>query len=138
MPPGSTTPHHASSMIGRLLVRQATSGDGDAIVETLAEAARWVEELDGTIMWVEGELEDERIRAEARSGMFVVAEVEGRVAGAMRFQLEDRLFWPDLEEAESAFVHRLAIRRAFAGQGISTALLEWAVHRAHALGKRFL
>jgi GNAT superfamily N-acetyltransferase len=70
--------------------------------------------------------------------MFVVAEVEGRVAGAMRFQLEDRLFWPDLEEAESAFVHRLAIRRAFAGQGISTALLEWAVHRAHALGKRFL
>ena len=125
-------------MIGRLLIRQATSADADAIVDTLAEAARWVEELDGTIMWVEGELEDERIRAEARSGMFVVAEVEGRVAGAMRFQLEDRLFWPDLEEAESAFVHRLAIRRAFAGQGISTALLEWAVHRAHALGKRFL
>jgi len=125
-------------VIGRLLIRQATSADADAIVDTLAEAARWVEELDGTIMWVEGELEDERIRAEARSGMFVVAEVEGRVAGAMRFQLEDRLFWPDLEEAESAFVHRLAIRRAFAGQGISTALLEWAVHRAHALGKRFL
>jgi GNAT superfamily N-acetyltransferase len=134
----SNTPYHTSAVIGRLLIRQATSADADAIVDTLAEAARWVEELDGTIMWVEGELEDERIRAEARSGMFVVAEVEGRVAGAMRFQLEDRLFWPDLEEAESAFVHRLAIRRAFAGQGISTALLEWAVHRAHALGKRFL
>ena len=134
----SNTPYRTSAVIGRLLIRQATSADADAIVDTLAEAARWVEELDGTIMWVEGELEDERIRAEARSGMFVVAEVEGRVAGAMRFQLEDRLFWPDLEEAESAFVHRLAIRRAFAGQGISTALLEWAVHRAHALGKRFL
>jgi GNAT superfamily N-acetyltransferase len=141
MPPEATTPHHASSMIGRLLVRQATSGDGDAIVETLAEAARWVEELDGTIMWVEGELEDERIRAEAGAGMFVVAEVEGRVAGAMRFQLEDRLFWPDLDAAESAlsaFVHRLAVNRAFAGQGISTALLEWAVHRARSLDKRYL
>ena len=126
------------SVTGPLVIRQATSGDADAIVETLAEAARWVEELDGTIMWVEGELEDERVRAEAGTGMFVVAEIDGRVAGAMRFQLEDRLFWPDLDDAESAFVHRLAVRRALAGHGISTALLEWAVHRARSLGKRYL
>ena len=132
------TPHHTSAVIGRLLIREATSADANAIVHTLAEAARWVEELDGTIMWVEGELEDERVRAEAGAGMFVVAEVDGRVAGAMRFQLEDRLFWPDLDDAESAFVHRLAVRRAFAGHGISTALLEWAVDRARALNKRYL
>lgn len=137
-PPESTTPHHASVAIGRLLVRQATSADADAIVATLIEAARWVEELDGTIMWVEGELEEERVRAEAVAGMFVVAEVDGRVAGAMRFQLEDRLFWPDVDDIDSAFVHRLAVRRACAGQGISTALLEWAVDRARTLGKRYL
>ena len=134
----STTPDRASNVIGRLLIRQATSADADAIVETLAEAARWVEELDGTIMWVEGELEQERVRAEADAAMFVVGEVHGRVAGAMRFQLEDRLFWPDLDGADSAFVHRLAVRRAFAGQGISTALLEWGVERARTLGKRYL
>jgi GNAT superfamily N-acetyltransferase len=137
-PRESTMPDRASNVIGRLLIRPATSADVDAIVETLAEAARWVEELDGTIMWVEGELEQERVRAEADSAMFVVGEVDGRVAGAMRFQLEDRLFWPDLDGADSAFVHRLAVRRAFAGQGISTALLEWAVDRARTLGKRHL
>ena len=138
MSPEFMTPHHTSDVIGRLLIRQATSADADAILETLAEAARWVEELDGTIMWIEGELEDERIRAEAGAGMFVVAELDGRVAGAMRFQLEDRLFWPDLNDAESAFVHRLAVRRACAGHGISTALLEWAVHRARSLDKQYL
>jgi GNAT superfamily N-acetyltransferase len=137
-PPEATTPHHRSSMIGRLLIRRATSADADAIVETLAEAARWVEDLDGTVMWVEGELEDERVRLEAAAGMFVVGEVDGRVAGAMRFQLEDQLFWPDLNAADSAFVHRLAVRRAFAGQGISTALLESAVDRARTLGRRYL
>ena len=137
-PRESTTPDRASNVIGRLLIRQATSADADAIVETLAEAARWVEELDGTIMWVEGELEQERVRAETEAAMFVVGEVDGRVAGAMRFQLEDRLFWPDLDGADSAFVHRLAVRRAFAGQGISTALLEWGVNRARTLGKRYL
>jgi GNAT superfamily N-acetyltransferase len=121
-----------------MVIRQATSADSDAIVETLIEAANWVEALDGTIMWVEGELEEERVRAEAESGMFVVAEVDGRVVGAMRFQLEDRLFWPDLDARDSAFVHRLAVKRAFAGQGISTALVEWAVDRARTLGKRYL
>jgi GNAT superfamily N-acetyltransferase len=89
-------------------------------------------------MWVEGELEEERVRAEAGAAMFVVAEVDGRLGGAMRFQLEDQLFWPDLDATDSAFVHRLAIRRACAGQGISTALLEWAVDRARTLGKRYL
>ena len=102
------------------------------------EAAKWVEQLDGTVMWVEGELEEDRIRAEVRAGMFVVAEIDGQIAGAIRFQLEDRLFWPDLDGRDSAFVHRLAVRRAFAGQGISSALLAWTVNRARGLGKRYL
>jgi GNAT superfamily N-acetyltransferase len=138
MSPESLTPQHVSSVVGRVLIRQATSADAATIVETLAEAAKWVEELDGTIMWVEGELEAARVRAEADAGMFVLAEVNGRVAGAVRFQLEDRLFWPDLDGSDAAFVHRLAVRRAFAGQGVSKALLEWTVDRARALGKRYL
>ena len=108
------------------------------MIETLREAADWVEQLDGTVMWVEGELEDAHVKAEVEAGLFVVAEVDGRVTGAMRFQLEDRLFWPDLNSADSAFVHRLAVRRAVAGQGISTALLQWAVDRTRTLGRCYL
>jgi len=138
MPPESTERQHASSGAGRTLIREASPVDADAIIETLIEAAKWVEELDGTIMWVEGEFEEARVRAEVRAGMFVVAEVDGRMAGTIRFQLEDRLFWPDLDGRDSAFVHRLAVRRAFAGQGVSKALLESTVDRARALGKRYL
>jgi GNAT superfamily N-acetyltransferase len=119
-------------------IRHATADDTRALVETLTEALNWVEQLDGTIMWVEGELEEHCVRAEAAAGMFVVAEADGRVIGAMRFQLEDRLFWPDLDGRDSAFVHRLAVRRAHAGHGVSTLLLEWAVDRARALEKRYL
>lgn len=138
MPHNAAEQRRAASHVAQLVIREASAADAPMIADTLIEAAKWVEQLDGTVMWVEGELEEDRVRAEVHGGMFVVAEIDGQIAGALRFQLEDRLFWPDLEEAESAFVHRLAIRRAFAGQGISTALLEWAVHRAHALGKRFL
>ena len=121
-----------------IAIRQATVEDTRALVDTLTEAAHWVEQLDGTIMWVEGELQEERVRAEAEAGMFVVAAADGQVIGAIRFQLEDQLFWPDLDGSDSAFVHRLAVRRSHAGQGISTALLQWAVTRARALGKRYL
>lgn len=121
-----------------IVIRQATGEDTRALVEILTEAANWVEHMDGTIMWVEGELEEHRVRAEAEAGMFVVAEAEGIVVGAIRFQLDDRLFWPDLDGRDSAFVHRLAVRRSHAGQGISTALVQWTVDRARSLGKRYL
>ena len=121
-----------------LVIRQATPADTPAVVAALTEAARWVQALDGSIMWVEGELEESRITTEIAACMFVVAEVDGDIAGAMRFQLDDTLFWPDLDGTDSAFVHRLAVRRAYARQGVSTALLQWAVDRARTLGKSYL
>ena len=119
-----------------VVIRPATADDTRALVDILTDALKWVEQLDGTIMWVEGELEEPRVRAEA--GMFVVAESEGRIVGAVRFQLNDPLFWPDIDGSDSAFVHRLAVRRSHAGKGVSTALLQWAVDRARTLGKRYL
>ncbi len=56
----------------------------------------------------------------------------------LRFQLEDSLFWPDVPTNDSAFVHRLAVRRNFAGGEFSKVLLEWAVERTRSLGRKFL
>jgi GNAT superfamily N-acetyltransferase len=138
MHPNPVEPPVSALQAGQLVIRDASLPDAPPIADTLIEAAKWVEQLDGTVMWVEGELEEDRVRDEVRAGMFVVAEIDGQLARAIRFQLEDRLFWPDLDGRDSAFVHRLAVRRAFAGQGISSALLEWTVERARALGKRYL
>jgi len=108
------------------------------VEDILVEASRWVDSL-GVVMWDEGELDAARIAAEAAAGQFVIAEVDGDAAGVIRFQLEDLLFWPDLPSPqESAFVHRLAVRRKFKGQGVSDALLAWSVDRARSLGKRHL
>jgi GNAT superfamily N-acetyltransferase len=78
------------------------------------------------------------IVADVDSGQFFLAECDGVPAGAIRFQLEDRLFWPDLPQDDSAFVHRLAVRRRFAGGEVSSALFLWAIARTHTLGRRFL
>jgi GNAT superfamily N-acetyltransferase len=118
-------------------IRQAQAPDSAVIEDMLQEAARWVDAL-GVVMWDEGELDAQRIAREAAEGQFFIAEVDGDPAGAVRFQLEDQLFWPDLAGNDSAFIHRLVVRRRYKGLGISTELMKWAVSRARSLGKNYL
>jgi len=119
-------------------IRQAQSCDAAIVEAMLVEASRWVDAL-GEVMWDTGELAPERIATETAAGQFYLAIADGELAGAIRFQLEDTLFWPDLPpDHTSAFVHRLVVRRRYKGQGISTALLQWALDHARALGRSHL
>jgi GNAT superfamily N-acetyltransferase len=78
------------------------------------------------------------ITADVQSGLFFLAEYDGEPAGTIRYQLEDRLFWPDVPQDDSAFIHRLAVQRRFAGGDVSSALLLWAIARTDKLGRRYL
>jgi GNAT superfamily N-acetyltransferase len=120
-----------------LIIRQAMPQDVRALAEILQEAARWLEDR-GMAMWQMDELRPSRIAEEVNSGLFFLAERDGEAAGTIGFQLEDKLFWPDTEQEDSAFIHRLAIRRRFAGGDVSSALILWAIARAHSLGRRYL
>jgi GNAT superfamily N-acetyltransferase len=120
-----------------IVVRQAHREDAPAIEALLVEAARWVDAL-GVVMWEQHELASAAIAAEVAAGQFFIAERDGVAAGAIRFQLEDPLFWPDIPSHDSAFVHRLVAGRAHQGQGVSTALLQWAVAHARGLARSYL
>lgn len=120
-----------------VVVRDATSGDTDIIHRLLLEAAGWVDAL-GVVMWEQGELDRAQVEREVGDGMFLLAEVDGAPAGAVRFQETDALFWPDIDQTDSAFVHRLIVARAFKGQGVSQALLQAAADRARTAGKSWL
>jgi GNAT superfamily N-acetyltransferase len=120
-----------------IIIRQATGRDTERVSAVLLEAARWLRER-GTPMWRDDELLPERIATDVARGSFYLAECDQEVVGAIKFQLQDTLFWPDTPADEAAFIHRIAIRRAFAGGQLSTTLLRWAAERAKSLGRRFL
>ena len=120
-----------------IIIRPATMQDLDAAVGILDEAARWLEQS-GMPMWRDNELTAERVAADIAANLFYLAECSGELAGTLKFQLEDPQFWPDLPQGEAAYIHRLAVRRRFAGQDVSTALMQWAVERARSLGRRCL
>ena len=89
-------------------------------------------------MWRKDEVVPERVVEDATAGLFFLAESAGEAVGTLKFQCSDTVFWPDVPQDESAFVHRIAVRRRFSGVGVSSALLEWAAERACTLDRRYL
>ncbi|MBD2725552.1 GNAT family N-acetyltransferase [Nostoc sp. FACHB-892] len=118
-------------------IRQATIQDTVIVSDVLLEAALWLQER-GIPLWGDSEVSLESISEDVANGLFFIAEWAGEPAGTIKFQLEDLLFWPDISQVESAFVHRLAVRRRYSGGKTSSALLTWAVEYAQTLGKRYL
>ncbi len=119
------------------LIRQAAVHEAPLVAEILGEASHWLEER-GIPMWHADELSPDRIAADVAAGLFFIGEWGGQLACTVKFQLSDELFWPDITRDQSAFIHRLALRRQFSGGQVSSDVFRWAAQRAHSLGRSFL
>jgi len=121
----------------KIAIRQAMPRDVKLVSDILGEAALWLDQC-GMSLWKVGELSPSNIAHDVNASLFFLAECDGETAGTVKFQLEDLVFWPDVPRDESAFIHRLAVKRAFAGGHVSSILLQWSVERARSLGRRYL
>ncbi|MCY7345501.1 MAG: GNAT family N-acetyltransferase [Pyrinomonadaceae bacterium] len=120
-----------------LIIEQAAPNQAAEVSEILQEAANWLVEK-GEKLWEVDELAPEKIKTEVEAGMFWLARIEGETAGCVRFQTEDLEYWDDVPHSDSAFVHRVAVKRKFAGKGVAAAMLDWAKNRAESSGKTYL
>jgi len=120
-----------------ILIRQAGIADVHTVSEILIEAESWLEKRD-IPLWNVNDLSVESLLEDVTSGFYILAEANGKSAGTFKFVMMDPLCWPDVNDDESAFVHRVAVRREYAGGIVSTAMLKWAIDRARALGRCYL
>ena len=116
-------------------IEQALPNEAATVAAVLNEAAQWLV-TDGRPLWSASDVGLERVQRDTDAGRYVIAQENGEVVGVMRLDLEDPYFWPEIESGSSAFVHKLAVRRRWAGHGVSTALLDFARERALGLGRR--
>jgi GNAT superfamily N-acetyltransferase len=124
-------------LMGEITIRKSQESDAENVSSILLEARNWLVSI-GRPLWKVEELSPEHLRPEVAAGLFGIATVNGEPVGCVRFQTEDKLFWPDVPQDESAFIHRLAVRRNAAGGAVSSALIEWAKNQAMKLGKKYL
>jgi GNAT superfamily N-acetyltransferase len=118
-------------------VEQVTATDTKTVSDILLEAAAWLRQRNMS-MWLDNELVPEAIAVDVANDLFFAGKCDGEVAGVIKFQLEDKKFWPDVLDGESAFIHRLVVRRRYAGGEVSSQLLRWAVDRARNLKRHFV
>lgn len=118
-------------------VEQARVYEASVVASVLWEVAHWLIAT-GNELWSPSEFSDECVLPDTAAGRFFIARVGNQVAGVMKLQMEDPFFWPEIEEGTSTFVHKLAVRRSWAKEGASTALLAFAREWTKNLGRAHL
>jgi predicted N-acetyltransferase YhbS len=116
-------------------VRRCQASDAAEVGALLDEATVWVGER-GYEQWPFPYPRDE-IAAAIDRGEVYVAELDGDVVATVTLLWDDPVYWGD-RPPDAAYVHKLAVRRACAGQRIGSAIVEWADRTAAAAGRRFL
>jgi ribosomal protein S18 acetylase RimI-like enzyme len=101
----------------------------------LDEATAYVATL-GHDQWPVPFPQDELAERIERGELYLV-EVDGEPAATVTLLWDDPFFW-GTQPPDAAYVHKLAIRRVFAGRGLGEAIVEWADRQAAAAGRRYL
>ena len=120
-----------------LLIGRATVDDVGQADVLIREAADWLIQK-GEPLWGPNETSYEELVRVAREGELVLGRIHGEAVACMFLHNEDRLFWPQVALGEAFYIHRLAVKRNYAGRGFAQAMLDWAVREARAKGRAFL
>jgi ribosomal protein S18 acetylase RimI-like enzyme len=116
------------------MVCTARPQDAPEVAAILSEAAAWLIER-GINQWPNPYPLEEVAQSIDRGEVYLA--IESGPAATFTLQSEDLLFWGE-QERDALYLHRLAVRRAFAGRGLGKTLVEWAAARARSSGRDFL
>jgi ribosomal protein S18 acetylase RimI-like enzyme len=122
--------------VGELTIARARPEDADTVLAILLDASRWLVAR-GIDQWRPEHFTPEELLTDIARGEMYLATRDSAPVGTLKLQWEDRPTWGDMPD-DAGYVHRLAVRRVFAGRALGQRLLEWAARRAAASGKTYL
>jgi GNAT superfamily N-acetyltransferase len=117
----------------------AQSDDLGRYLDVLEEVANWLE-MRGIRQWPRGSF---RQSADYYASSIAHQEVQlafigDELVGTLRVLLREATVWPEVIEQDAIYVHNLAVRRAWAGLGLGSRMLDWAGARAASLGRKYV
>lgn len=106
--------------------RVATHKDTSIVAEVLHAAAEYLIER-GLDLWSYSEVSESMIAPHVDEGLYHIGFDGPDVVGVFRLQTHDPMFWPEIAEGTSAYLHKLAVPPAKQSQGLAHMLLGHAV-----------
>jgi predicted N-acetyltransferase YhbS len=116
-------------------VRPASGGDVAVVAEMLDEATLYVR-TKGSDQWRLPFPHDELRERVARGELYIV-EVGGEPAATFTLLGDDPFFWGE-RPPDALYLHKLAVRRAFAGRRLGERIVAWVLDEAAARGRSFV
>jgi len=111
--------------------------DTDTVLEILDEAAAWIIERKLPGVWKPGGFSRQAFLEQISLREVHLGWVDEKPAGTITLQWADRIFWGE-PQPDAGYVHKLAVRPAYAGQKIGLETLRWAEDTTRKTGKKFL
>ncbi|MDF2543253.1 MAG: hypothetical protein K0S47_2971 [Herbinix sp.] len=96
----------------------------DEAIKVMKEVASWRRQK-GYRVWLDEWLSrEELITEEVNKENLCIGLVENNVACATILQWVDNNWWPNAKMYDACYIHKLCVRREFAGRGIPALLIE--------------
>lgn len=112
------------------MIRQANEHDTRAIEEILFDAVSWMNASGLQNLWNESNVKWAALSKLFKVNDFYLAYENRTPVACMALTDYDPLHWPDIPEGNSLYLHKLAVKRAFAGKGFSKELIDFAKKQA--------
>ena len=122
---------------GRFKVVPAKPEDVDTVLDILDEAAAWIINQKLPYVWKPGGFSRQTFLEQISRAEVHIGLVDETPAGTITLQWEDIVFWGE-QRPTAGYVHKLAVRPAYARQKIGVEMLKWAESTARKVGKMFL
>ncbi len=92
----------------------------------------------GMALWDPEEFSEDSILPHIRDGLYHLGFEGDEAVGVFRLQPRDPVFWPEMPDGTSAYLHKLAVLPARQGQRFAPMLLHHAVDLTRTRGLDFL
>lgn len=106
------------------MIKQATELDIPIIEDILLDAVHWMDSI-GLHQWGEQQVSWDGLSQYYSIDDFYILYVDDAPAACASVIDYDPMFW-DIPKGDSLYIHKLAVKREYAGQGYSTILINHA------------
>lgn len=101
------------------------SGSIDDFLGLIDEVIDWCDSV-GKPMWKKSAVHDPGFLSSIDPDSVVLLKRDSEIAAGMILQWFDPVFWPDSSPDEAGYIHKLCVRRSFAGRHLSTLMIDYA------------
>ena len=120
----------------KLFIQKAKSQDTPELVKILTQAVKYKVDHDD-MSWGDGEYTKEEVAGMLKSGNLYSAFLDNEIIGVFLLQWQDDIYW-DNRDDQAGYIHQLAIKQGFHGQGLGEKLIDWAGRKTAKKSKKYI